>query len=61
MYITTVKEETDQLNDQFKELCPCTKSMLVCCYKKWLMKMTGLKQLMKLCLPINTKYKIEIG
>ena len=34
MYITTVKEETDQLNDQFKELCPCTKSMLVCCYKK---------------------------
>ena len=40
-----------------KSWCPCTKSMLVCCHKKWLMKkMTGLKQLMKLCLLRNTKY-----
>ena len=56
--VITVKEETDQFSDQFKSWCTCTKSMLVCCQKKWLMKTIGLKQLMKLCLPRNTKCTI---
>ena len=53
--VTTVKEETDQFNDQFKELLSLHKEYVGLLPQE----VTGLKQLMKLCLLRNTKYAIR--